>query len=71
MREKLTFRRAPIISFTAFVVLSSDAAHTIHPLAGQGLNQGQGDVESLAQTIEYAVRHGQDIGTLNGGLFFY
>ena len=42
---------------------ASDAAHTIHPLAGQGLNQGQGDVQALAQTILYAVRHGQDIGT--------
>lgn len=45
------------------VALIGDAAHTIHPLAGQGLNQGQGDVQSLAKTIEYAVSHGQDIGT--------
>ena len=45
------------------VSLTGDAAHTIHPLAGQGLNQGQGDVQSLARTIEYAVEHGQDIGT--------
>lgn len=44
------------------VALVGDAAHTVHPLAGQGLNQGQGDVESLAKTIEYAVTHGQDIG---------
>lgn len=44
------------------VALVGDAAHTIHPLAGQGLNQGQGDVESLVQTIEYAVTHGMDIG---------
>ncbi|KAK2626733.1 hypothetical protein QTJ16_003908 [Diplocarpon rosae] len=44
------------------VALVGDAAHTIHPLAGQGLNQGQGDVESLANTIEFAVAHGQDIG---------
>jgi len=44
------------------VALIGDAAHTIHPLAGQGLNQGQGDVQSLAKTIEYAVAHGQDIG---------
>lgn len=45
------------------VALVGDAAHTIHPLAGQGLNQGQGDVESLARTIEYSVSHGQDLGT--------
>ncbi|KAK3393219.1 hypothetical protein B0H63DRAFT_13736 [Podospora didyma] len=44
------------------VALVGDAAHTIHPLAGQGLNQGQGDVQSLAKTIEYAVTHGQDLG---------
>ncbi|XMA19463.1 hypothetical protein WAI453_012254 [Rhynchosporium graminicola] len=44
------------------VALVGDAAHTIHPLAGQGLNQGQGDVESLSKTIEFAVTHGQDIG---------
>ncbi|PKS06464.1 hypothetical protein jhhlp_007212 [Lomentospora prolificans] len=46
------------------IALVGDAAHTIHPLAGQGLNQGQGDVQSLVRTIEYAVSHGQDIGTL-------
>ncbi|EOO03253.1 putative ubiquinone biosynthesis monooxygenase coq6 protein [Phaeoacremonium minimum UCRPA7] len=45
------------------VALVGDAAHTIHPIAGQGLNQGQGDVQSLAKTIEYAVSHGQDLGT--------
>jgi ubiquinone biosynthesis monooxygenase Coq6 len=44
------------------VALVGDAAHTIHPLAGQGLNQGQGDVESLVKTIDFAVTHGQDIG---------
>jgi ubiquinone biosynthesis monooxygenase Coq6 len=44
------------------VALVGDAAHTIHPLAGQGLNQGQGDVESLVKTLQYAVEHGQDIG---------
>ncbi|GAW14293.1 hypothetical protein ANO14919_036940 [Xylariales sp. No.14919] len=45
------------------IALVGDAAHTVHPLAGQGLNQGQGDVESLAKTLDYAVSHGQDIGT--------
>ncbi|TVY20616.1 Ubiquinone biosynthesis monooxygenase COQ6, partial [Lachnellula arida] len=44
------------------IALVGDAAHTTHPLAGQGLNQGQGDVESLARTIEFGVAHGMDIG---------
>ncbi|THV49025.1 hypothetical protein BGAL_0215g00100 [Botrytis galanthina] len=44
------------------IALVGDAAHTIHPLAGQGLNQGQGDVESLVKGIGYAVNHGMDIG---------
>jgi ubiquinone biosynthesis monooxygenase Coq6 len=45
------------------VALIGDAAHTIHPLAGQGLNQGQGDAASLVRTIEHAVQHGADIGS--------
>jgi ubiquinone biosynthesis monooxygenase Coq6 len=43
-------------------VLIGDAAHTIHPLAGQGLNIGLGDVESLSRCIETAVIQGGDIG---------
>lgn len=42
--------------------LIGDAAHTIHPQAGQGLNMGLGDSRSLASAIEYAVEHGADIG---------
>ncbi|KAJ4363697.1 putative ubiquinone biosynthesis monooxygenase [Ascochyta clinopodiicola] len=45
------------------VALVGDAAHTIHPLAGQGLNQGQGDAAALVRTISHAVRTGQDIGS--------
>jgi len=45
------------------VALVGDAAHTIHPLAGQGLNQGQGDVKALVDTIIEAVETGQDIGS--------
>ena len=43
-------------------VLPSDAAHTMHPLAGQGLNAGQGDVAALLNTLKTALEHGQDIG---------
>ena len=44
------------------VALVGDAAHTIHPLAGQGLNMGLGDVECLAKIMGEAVDHGQDVG---------
>jgi ubiquinone biosynthesis monooxygenase Coq6 len=43
-------------------VLVGDAAHTIHPLAGQGLNMGLADVEALTRTLSAAVRTGGDIG---------
>lgn len=43
--------------------LVGDAAHTIHPLAGQGLNMGLADVRSLANTLEDARRTGMDLGT--------
>lgn len=45
------------------IALLGDAAHTIHPLAGQGLNQGLGDAQSLAKHIGEAVTVGKDIGS--------
>ncbi|KAL8686887.1 MAG: hypothetical protein Q9218_006791 [Villophora microphyllina] len=57
----LRYRQAD--SYTSSrVALIGDAAHTVHPLAGQGLNMGLADVQSLANTIEYTVKHGGDIG---------
>lgn len=46
----------------ARAVLVGDAAHTVHPLAGQGLNMGLADVECLARCIEKTVMHGGDVG---------
>lgn len=57
----LRFRHADTY-ISSRIALVGDAAHTIHPLAGQGLNMGIGDVSALAATIEDTVAHGGDIG---------
>ena len=50
-------------SFTAKrVALVGDAAHGVHPIAGQGLNLGLRDVGALAEVLILAQRRGEDIG---------
>jgi len=46
------------------LALVGDAAHVIHPVAGQGLNMGLKDVAALAEVIVDAVRLGLDPGSL-------
>jgi 2-octaprenyl-6-methoxyphenol hydroxylase len=44
------------------LALLGDAAHAIHPIAGQGLNLGLRDVAALAETVVDAHRLGLDVG---------
>lgn len=44
------------------IALVGDAAHGVHPIAGQGLNLGLRDVAALAQVVVEAARRGEDIG---------
>lgn len=44
------------------LALVGDAAHAIHPIAGQGLNMGIRDVAALAELVVDARRLGRDIG---------
>jgi 2-octaprenyl-6-methoxyphenol hydroxylase len=53
MAERLTRPRLALIG---------DAAHIIHPLAGQGLNLGFRDVAALISSLNEARSNGQDIG---------
>lgn len=63
-RAKFPLKLSHADTYTApRVALVGDAAHTVHPLAGQGLNMGQGDVELLVGAIEKGVLRGMDIGS--------
>lgn len=47
------------------VALVGDAAHGVHPIAGQGLNLGLRDVAALAEVLVEAMRRGEDIGAVD------
>ena len=47
------------------LALIGDAAHGIHPIAGQGLNLGLRDVAAAAEVVVDAARLGLDIGALD------
>ena len=46
------------------VALLGDAAHTVHPLAGQGMNLGILDAASIAAVVEDALLAGEGVGDL-------
>ena len=69
--KKLGERRAYPLSFTKVkqpvrsrIVVVGNAAHTIHPVAGQGFNLGLRDVSTLAEVLHDADSAGLDIGAI-------
>ena len=52
-----------IINPTAYrTILIGDAAHSVHPLAGQGLNLALRDCSSVLKSLEENLKFGQDLG---------
>ena len=53
-------------SYTApGLVVAGDAAHGVHPIAGQGLNMGLRDVAALTEVLVHAKRRGEFIGAMD------
>lgn len=50
---------------TERIALIGDAAHRIHPIAGQGLNAGLRDIAALAHVLHEAKGRGEDIGAIH------
>lgn len=70
--QRIGKRRAYPLSLTRVhehvrprLVLIGNAAHSVHPVAGQGFNLGLRDVAALAEVLMDAARRGDDIGDLD------
>lgn len=49
--------------FKGRLLLLGNSAHTLHPIAGQGFNLGLRDIATLADLLQQAIVHQQDIGS--------
>ncbi len=64
-RQSFPLRQCHAIDYVQpRVALIGDAAHAIHPLAGQGVNLGLSDVRVLSEELAKCVDSGLDIGAL-------
>ena len=66
MRRSLCDFRTRPVSAAPRLALVGDAAHSVHPLAGQGLNIGLADARALARAVAEGNAAGIDIGALEG-----
>jgi 2-octaprenyl-3-methyl-6-methoxy-1,4-benzoquinol hydroxylase len=65
MRGSFPIARAHAETYiTERIALIGDAAHTVHPLAGQGVNLGMLDAAALADVVSHASKAGRNIGSM-------
>ena len=63
-RQLFPLRKHVVDQYVAHrIALIGEAAHVVHPLAGQGVNMGLLDAASLADVISAAYRQGQDFAS--------